>query len=658
MPPISSRDRYSQYRDQIKQRGLGAATHANNGAANNGAANDGAGNHGAALPARKSARSMPTLTRQFWQLLAGQRLTVAFGLATLTVSTLLRLVQPAAMKLIIDYVLTDRPLPAAWIDWLPAPPSRVELLFWIVGGVAVVSLTETFIHLWGRWRMTRAVNRVQVAIRKRVFEHAVRLPLHRVYQLKSGGAASLLREDAGGVADLIFSMIYNPYQAIIQLLGSLAILVWVDWRLMLGGLALLPAVYLTHRTWINRIRPLYRDIRTQRQEIDSHATEAFGGMRVVRGFGRERSEAARFVRGNHLMTRQALFVWWWARVIEVIWDVLIPLASVVLLLYGGYRVLQGHLSLGDLTMFLFYLAMLLGPLATLANSATAFQNNLAGLDRVLDLLEEPHEMSPPPDALQLSKVDVSGQVNFCDVNFKYPGSSQFVLQDINLAVNPGETIALVGRSGAGKTTLCNLVARFYDPTSGVVELDGIDLRRIHVDSYRGLLGIVEQDVFLFDGTIAENIGYATRHATQYQIERAARAAHAHEFIQALEHGYDTLIGERGVRLSGGQRQRIAIARALLAEPRILILDEATSNLDSESERLIQQSLATLMNGRTSFVIAHRLSTIMHADRIVVLDAGRIVEIGSHEELMTTSGRYRQMVEIQLGIEQQLGEHST
>ncbi len=630
MPERRSRFRFAEYRRQLR---VGRRDNQKS-----------AG--GLPRPERVHPRSFWQLWFEFWGLLRGHRLAVVFSLGTLTIATLLSLVSPAATKLMIDNVLDGKPLGRPWSMFIPEPDSRLQLLWWLAAGVAAISLVETAVRLWGRWYATRTVTRVQVATRRRAFEHAVRLPLHRVHQLKSGGVASILRDDAGSIPELIFSMLYNPWRAMIQLAGSLIVLAVVDWRLLLGSLVLFPVVFLTHRTWISRIRPLHRDIRLERQSIDSSATEAFAGMRVVRAFGRQRSEASRFTRSNHFMARQQLHAWWWARIVEVVWEIILPMASAALLLYGGSRVLEGKLTLGELMMFLVYLAMLLSPLAVLANSAAALQSSLAGLDRVLDLLGEPLEMADDPEAITVRKDQVEGRVTLRGVSFRYPGSSDPVLHDINLDIQPGETVALVGRSGAGKTTLTNLVARFYDPTVGTVELDGVDLRRIDVESYRRLLGIVEQDVFLFDGTVSDNIGYAVRTATAEQIERAARAANAHEFIMALDLGYQTIIGERGVRLSGGQRQRIAIARALLADPRILILDEATSNLDSESERLIQQSLLTLMRGRTSFVIAHRLSTITHADRIVVLAGGRVVETGTHEELLAGSGPYRQMVEIQ------------
>lgn len=631
----SSRRRFAEYTSKLKERRA------------SGEFNVGRRHGHGPVPATPRSRSFFELLVDFWGLVKGHRGAVCFALATLSVSTLLKLLPPVSTKLVIDYVLTDNPIPADITRWVQLPTDRFTLLIWIAVAVIAISVVDVIIHVWGRWYATRATKRVQLSVRRRVFEHAVRLPLDRVYQLKSGGVSSILREDAGGVAELIFSLFYNPWRAIVQLLGSLVILAWVDWRLLMGSLILLPTVFLTHRTWISRIRPLYRDIRRQRQDVDSHSTEAFGGMRVVRAFGRQRSESARFSRGNHLLGRQELSAWWWARGVEIVWQMLLPLASSALLLYGGWQVLSGELSLGDLMMFLAYLMMLLGPLATLANSATQLQNNLAGLERVLDLLEEPTEMPALPGAISLRPNDVAGHITLRNVDFAYSRSDQLVLRNVSLDVPPGQMIALVGPSGSGKTTLCNLVARYYDPTSGQITLDGVDLREIEVESYRNLLGIVEQDIFLFDGTVAENIGYAVRHATPEQILDAAEIANADGFIEELPQGFDTVVGERGVRLSGGQRQRIAIARAVLADPRILILDEATSNLDTESERLIQQSLKMLMEGRTSFVIAHRLSTITHADRIVVIENGRIAEIGMHDDLMAASGRYRDMVQMQL-----------
>ena len=596
-------------------------------------------------PSGPRQRGFAELLRRFWGLLDSHRKSVIWSLALLTIATLLKLAPPAAIKIAVDLILSEEPLPETVLGYA-IPQQRSTLLFMVGGLVVAGSALATVIHLVSRWWATRSVNLLQVSLRKQLFEHTLRLPLQRIYELKTGGATSLLREDTGGAADLIFSMLYNPWRAIVQLIGSLLILIVVDWRMMLGGLLLLPVVYVTHRTWIHRIRPLWRDVRAQRQQIDATATEAFGGMRIVRAFAREKMEAGRFVRGNNLLVRQQLFVWLWTRLIEVVWELLIPAASTLLLMYGGYRILQKEMTLGDLTMFLFYLAMLLGPLATLVASAATFQINLAGLDRILDVMAEEREMQNRDSAMQLNRQEVAGGISLKGVSFHYPGSDQLVLEDINLEVEPGETIALVGRSGAGKTTLCNLIARFYDPTSGAIELDGRDLVDIRIDSFRQLLGIVEQDVFLFDGAIDDNIQYGQRGATEKQVAEAAIAANAEEFINKLEDGFDSVIGERGVKLSGGQRQRLAIARALVADPTILILDEATSNLDSESESLIQSSLAKLMEGRTCFVIAHRMSTIGLADRIAVLDAGRFIAIGKHHELLQSSSEYRRMVELQ------------
>jgi ATP-binding cassette, subfamily B, bacterial len=323
------------------------------------------------------------------------------------------------------------------------------------------------------------------------------------------------------------------------------------------------------------------------------------------------------------------------------------LASTSLLVYGGWQILQGQLTLGDLMMFLVYLTMLLGPIATLTGSAVQFQNNLAGLDRILDLLATPRELQNRSGAKRVQRSEAAGQVRFSNVWFRYPENESWILRDISFVAEPGTTVAIVGRSGAGKTTLCNLVARFFDPEKGGIQLDGVDLTDLQLHSYRRLLGVVEQDVFLFDGTIAENIAYGKRRATEESIIAAARAAAADEFIRQSPKGYATRIGERGFKLSGGQRQRLAIARAILADPKILILDEATSNLDSESEKAIQKSLADLLKNRTSFVIAHRLSTIMNADQILVLDQGEIVQQGTHNELMAQSGIYNQMVRLQV-----------
>jgi ATP-binding cassette, subfamily B, bacterial len=611
---------------------------------------------GEARSAKDRVRSATQLVWHFLRLLIPYRVQTFWILASATIAILIGLLPPAGTKFIIDYGLNRKALPERWLRSFPSLADPKQLLLLTVLAVAVVSLVKIVIQVWGRWYATKISKHIQLNLRRRVFEHAVRLPLHRVQEIRSGGVASILREDGGAVGELMFGMLFNPWRAIIQLIGSLAILAWVDWTLLLGALVLLPTVFVTHRAWINNIRPQFRVIRKQREQIDAGATESFAGMRIVRAFSRQKREAARFTIENNLMARQELYAWWWMRAVETVWEALIPIASAGLLFYGGWRVLDGHMTVGDLMMFLVYLLMLLEPLATLASSATQFQNSLSGLDRVLDLLGESREMPSTPDSIKADRQLIVGHIGLEHVSFTYPGSDQPALNDICLSVAAGQTVALVGPSGAGKTTLSNLVARFYDPSSGRVTLDGRDLRDYDVETFRSLLGIVEQDVFLFDGTIAQNIAYARRDATPDEIRAAAAAANAIEFIERMTNGMETVIGERGVRLSGGQRQRLAIARAVLADPKLLILDEATSNLDTDSERLIQQSLANLMRGRTSFVIAHRLSTISRAELIVVIEGGRISQTGTHSELMAKGGKYRAMVEQQ--IRMTLGNFTT
>ncbi len=636
--PSGSRSRFELYRDKVKNKDLPKGSiHST----------------GEARSAKDRVRSARELAWRFLQLLGPYRRQMIWILLSVTAATLIGLLPPAGTKFIIDYGLNGRPLPATLSRWFPSLADTKRLLLATVLAVSAVSLLKIAIHIWGRWYATKISKQVQLNLRRRVFEHAVRLPLHHVQEIRSGGVASILREDGGSVGELVFGMVYNPWRAIIQLIGSLAVLAWVDWTLLLGALVLLPTVFVTHRAWINSIRPQFRAIRKQRELIDAGATESFAGMRIVRAFSREKREAARFTADNNLMARQELYAWCWMRVVEMIWEALIPIATAGLLFYGGWRIIEGHMTVGDLMMFMVYLLMLLEPLATLAQSATQFQNSLSGLDRILDLLESPREMQSTAASVKANRDSIAGHIALENVSFSYPGTSTPALLQVDLSVAAGQTVALVGPSGAGKTTLSNLVARFYDPSSGRVTLDGRNLRDYDVESFRSLLGVVEQDVFLFDGTIAQNIAYARRDATAEEIRAAAVAANADEFIDRLPQDMETVIGERGVRLSGGQRQRLAIARAILADPKLLILDEATSNLDTDSEQLIQKSLALLMKGRTCFVIAHRLSTIAGADVIVVIEGGRISQTGTHAELMSLGGKYRTMVDQQ--IRMTLGE---
>jgi ATP-binding cassette subfamily B protein/subfamily B ATP-binding cassette protein MsbA len=360
----------------------------------------------------------------------------------------------------------------------------------------------------------------------------------------------------------------------------------------------------------------------------------------VRAFRRETWEERDYAVGHHTALRKELFAHRRELLLWGSWGALMALVDLVIIWYGGTLQIQGRASVGDIMAFQWYTFLLLNPIWQIVNSFSELQRSLAAMDRVFEILDMPADKPDVPGAIDAPvRVD---EIRFQDVSFEYRAGEP-VVTDFRLVVPGGSVVALVGRSGAGKTTVTDLVARFHDPTRGQILVNGTDIRKFHLHSYRELLGVVHQEVFLFDGTVRENIAYGRRGAIEAEIIDAARRANAHEFIAALPEGYDSFIGERGVKLSGGQRQRLAIARAILAAPQILILDEATSNLDTESEQLIQESLQDLLRGRTSFVIAHRLSTISHADIIIVMEGGRVIEQGTHEELMRARGTYFAMV---------------
>ncbi len=549
-------------------------------------------------------------------------------------SAALSMLPPLATRYIIDRVLpgTDLSTDEKWS----------QILFLCGAIVAILFLVQAFDTARG-YSIAVLNAKVIFRLRQKLFDRLIRLPLGKIGELKSGGIVSRLSQDTDKVTGMVQMAIVTPAVATMRVVLTVTVLLFISWPLALLAGMMIPPLVGVNLIWIRKVRPIYRAMAQARSDIDARVTETFGGIRVVRAFRRERKERREYAVTHHTIIRKKLLAERLRLIVSAGWGLLIPAISLSVVGFGSYLVIHGRGTIGDIIAFQMYAFMLLQPVTQIVYAMSATQQALAASERIFDAMTWAEEKPDVPDAVDAPTPITN--ILFDEVNFEYREGVP-VLFDISLDIPAGSTVALVGPSGGGKSTLTDLVARFHDPTTGTIRANGIDLRDIRLMSYRRKLATVPQEVFLFDGTVRDNIAYGRRLATDADIIDAATRANAHEFIESLPEGYDTLIGERGIKLSGGQRQRLSIARAILADPEILILDEATSNLDTESEQLIQASLRDLLSDRTTFVIAHRLSTITHADLIVVLDAGRVVQSGTHAELMAEDGLYRYMVERQ------------
>ena len=543
----------------------------------------------------------------------------------------LEMVEPLFMRFIVDRVLLNTKLDAL------ARLSRLHVAGATFLAVIVIS---NLVKVLKDYRQRLLNTHLTLALRRSLFQRLLHLPLPKLWDMKTGGILSRLTGDVDTTTGLLQMAVVSPAISVIRLVIAVAVLLTLNWRLALTALAIIPGVVLMSFTLARRVRPIYRSVRKDAEQIDGRVGETFSGIRVVRAFRRETRELLDYMRGRHTVLRKELFAHRRELLLWTSWGLLLSGVNVVIVWYGGFLNIAGRASVGDIMAFQWYTFLLLNPVWNIVNSFSELQRSMAAMERVFEVLSMDADKPDKPDATDAPRV--LNELRFEQVEFEYREGRPVVL-DFSVTVPSGSVIALVGRSGAGKTTVTDLVARFHDATRGRILLNGSDIRDFRLRSYRDLLAIVQQDVFLFDGSVRDNIAYGRHDATDADVEDAARRANAHEFIVKLPEGYDTFIGERGVKLSGGQCQRLAIARAVLASPQILILDEATSNLDTESEQLIQASMSSLLAGRTTFVIAHRLSTIRRANVILLMEDGRVVERGTHDELMQARGAYHDMV---------------
>lgn len=551
-----------------------------------------------------------------------------FGLVCMIIAAAAYLVVPWLIKNVVDKVLAEK---------------NMYMLNLVVISILVVFLVRGFATYGQTYTMSYIGQRVIIDIREAMFKHLQRLDQAYYDRRKTGVIMSNLTNDVAALQSAIVDNLVSFITEGVTLIGSLVSMLYLDWKLTLVTLVIVPVVLGIINIFGKRLRIAGHDVQGRIADITSLLQETISGARVVRSFAREGDEVQRFERENQRNFRAVMRATKLTSLLSPLVEFSAAIAVTIILWYGGYSVVTGAITAGSLIAFLIYAINLSNPVKRLSQVYGNIQKAMAAGDRVFAILDTKPEVVEKTNAIVLPEVD--GRVRFDHVSFSYDGEKK-ALDDFSLDVPAGRVVAIVGPSGAGKTTIANLLPRFYDATEGAITVDGIDVRDVTFQSLREQIGVVPQETMLFNATIKDNILYGRLDGTDEEVYAAAKAANALEFIERLPEGMDTLVGERGSSLSGGQRQRIAIARAILKNPKILILDEATSALDTESEKLVQEALERLMQGRTAFVIAHRLSTIKNADQIVVLREGKLVESGTHDELVAAGGLYQHLYSVQ------------
>ncbi|WP_338780394.1 ABC transporter ATP-binding protein [Metabacillus sp. FJAT-52054] len=546
---------------------------------------------------------------------------------------------PLLIPLLIKYVVDDI------VGGPGTADEKTQHLFTILGAMfAVFVVMRPPVEYYRQYLAQLASNKILYDIRDHLFTHLQKLSLRYYANTRGGEIISRVINDVEQTKNFVMTGLMNVWLDIVTILIAIAIMMTMDVPLTLISIVLFPLYGISVKYFYGKLRTLTK-VRSQAlAEVQGHLHERVQGMPVIRSFAIEDYEQRQFASENQNFLQKAIdHTSWNAKTFAVV-NTITDAAPLIVIAYAGYQVIHGNLTVGTMVAFIAYIERLYGPLRRLINSSTLITQAFASMDRVFEFMDEPYDIVDKPDAVKADRVN--GQLKFENVTFQYEDDDAKVLDDVTLEANKGETIALVGMSGGGKSTLVSLIPRFYDVTGGRITLDGIDIRDYEATSLRHQIGMVLQDTFLFSHSVKENILVGKPDATDEEVIEAAKAANAHDFIIKLPNGYDTKVGERGVKLSGGQKQRVSIARVFLKNPPILVMDEATSALDLESEHLIQEALEKLSKDRTTFIVAHRLSTITHAGQIILMDHGEIAEKGTHKELMAKKGLYHNLFQIQ------------